>query len=581
MAAPITLSFGGVRPVVAPLPVVNPPPVMLAPTTRIIMPPPRMLLPPSPRGVVPQINLPIPAFVPAPIPIISPRLTIVKELTLRSYQMPWATRAKSILDTGHGYIDTSRMGSGKTYVALWLAKQFNISLLVICPVTMIDVWVQTAREYGVKIVTAISYESLRSQKNHQPKHGLLQRFDSVTEGGVHHVEFVPTEEYVRLCEFGILVVFDEVQRVKNQSAQWKASCAMIRPILDAGTSRWALLSGTPFDKEEHATNLLRLINYVRAHRMYSIDNRTGMFVPEGIQELIDACNFINPAITNTVLSLLPPAKETMKELAYQLYVKVIKAHISGAMPTPDTISAENDVKDGYYLIDKTSELALRQGLGALARATGYDPNKQTVDMKADNIGAVQKALVLIENTKAPDMARVARNILTAIPRSKVIIAINFTTTLDLLKPLLVDYTPLILNGEIKPELRAKTVVAFKENPAVRLLIMNIAVGGVGISLHDTVGDSPRFMLMSPGYKMLDVVQAAGRIYRDGTKSQATVRMFYGQGQNMQETGILAAMAKKTQVLRGTLESDVSQDLILPGDYPKYIEAVPAPIAKAK
>lgn len=499
------------------------------------------------------------------------RLQVVKELVLRPYQVPWATKAEGILRRSHGYIDTSRMGSGKTYVTLHLAKKFGFQLFIVSPVSVMEVWKRTAAEYGVGIVAIISYQSLRSQKNHQPKHGYLQRIDTVTEGNVHQVHFLPTEPYVSLVKRGVLVIFDEIQNIKNNSDQYKACTALLRPVLEGGVSRWGLLSGTPFDKEEHAMNLLRLINYIRAHRMYYVDKETGRFVPEGIQELIDSCLFIDRPRTEAIVALNPPSRHTVSHLAYTLFVEVVKPNISGAMPKPDTIDAVFDVKDGYYKINRESEKMLREGLGDLAAATRYDETRGTVTMQADNIGAVTKALVVIENSKVVDFARVAGSILTSVAGSKVIIAINYTSTIGLLKPLLESFSPLILNGQVKPDMRARIVVAFNNDVNVRLLIMNTMVGGVGISLHDIVGNSPRYMLINPGYKMLDVVQATGRIYRDGTKSAATVRLFYGRGSNMQETGILRAMAKKSQVLMSTLEQDMSEDLVLPGDYPQYME----------
>jgi hypothetical protein len=133
------------------------------------------------------------------------------------------------------------------------------------------------------------------------------------------------------------------------------------------------------------------------------------------------------------------------------------------------------------------------------------------------------------------------------------------------------FLTLILNGEIPPKKRGIIVQAFNENPNQRVLIMNTAVGGVGISLHDTRGDSPRFMLISPSYKLLEVTQAAGRIYRDGTSSDAVVRMFYGDGIAQSETGILTAMANKTKILEGAIDNEGSDALILPGNYETEIE----------
>jgi len=529
--------------------------------------------PPLTLNVIPQARVQaggILNMVPIPTPV--PATVEVKELVLRPWQTAWAERAHNILLRNHGYIDTSRMGSGKTYVTLWLARMFGFRLIIVCPVIMIDVWRRTAAEYEVPVLDIISYQSLRSQKNHQPKHGYLDRHDNITEGGTHQVSFTPSRAYLNLVEQGVMVVCDEIQNIKNNSAQYKACNALLRPIISVGgRSRFGLLSGTPFDKEEHAVNLLKLIGYIRAHRLYNYIRETRELVLEGMQELIDACRFINAQETDRVLSEIPLVKGKMNHLCYVLYTRVIKASISGAMPAPTTIRGQFDVKNGFYNMSADRAEQLRAAIDELAQAVRFNERTGTAEIRADNIGAVTTALVHIENAKVDDFARVATGILTADRRNKVIISVNYTTTIEEIRNLLIMFDPLILNGQIPSVKRGAVVRLFNENPNRRVLIMNTAVGGVGISLHDTTGNAPRFMLMSPSYKLLDITQAAGRIYRDGTLSDAVVRMFYGRGAGGMETNILTAMARKTQVLRGTLEDAVTRDLILAGDYPNEEE----------
>ena len=516
---------------------------------------------------VQQQQVPRPKFV---IPVPERQ---VKELTLFDFQVDWANRAYNILLSNHGYIDTSRMRSGKTYVLLWLAKRFGFRLIVICPVIAESVWRKAAAEYGVEIITVISYQTLRSKKGTQPKHGLLDRYDNVTEGGVRQVHFAPTPAYTELVEQGVMLVCDEIQNIKNNSAQYKACSALVRPIIGGGRSRFALLSGTPFDKEEHAVNLLRLIGYIRAYRLYNYNRQTKELVLEGMQELIDACRFINTEETNRVLTEIPQVAKQMNHLAYILYIRVVKTGISGAMAAPTDARGTYDVKNGLYNMTALRGRQLEDAIAELARVTRYNAGAGTAELAADNIGAVTTAMMHIENAKVDDFARVTTGIIMDAPQNKVIVCLNYTSTIDALKTLLIMYNPLILNGATPAKKRAGIVNDFNENPARRILIMNTAVGGVGISLYVPYPNSPRFMLMSPSYKLLDNTQAAARIYGPGMISNATVRMFYGRGVGIHETSILDALARKTQVLKGTLEDVVTRDLILPGDYETETEIV--------
>lgn len=545
---------------------------------------PHVQIPLIPVPVVREQNVRSPGIAPAQntgLGLVKPQTTLTlnvkiaaKDVTLRPSQVQWAARAYNILLRNHGYIDTSRMGSGKTYVVLWLAKQFGFRLLIVCPVIMIEVWKRTAAEYGVEIIDAISYQTLRSQKNHQPKHGYLERYDNVTEGGTRQVNFIATKGYTDLIEHGAFVIFDEIQNIKNNSDQYKACNALIRPILTAGgKSRFGLLSGTPFDKEEHAVNLLKLIGYIRAHRLYHYDRTTREIILEGMQELIDVCRFIDATETDRVMADIPVVKGKMNHMCYSLYTRVVKANISGAMSAPTTINGRFDVKNGFYRMTGERAQELQDAINELAAAVRFNERTGAAEIRADNIGAVTTALVHIENSKIDDFARVVTRTLENNPNNKGIVCVNYTSSVEGIANLLIFYNPLILTGKIPAVKRAAIIRTFNESINHRVLIMNTAVGGVGISLHDTIGNSPRFMFISPSYKLIELAQAAGRIYRDNTQSDATIRMFYGDGDGGRETGILTAMARKTQILKGTLDDNVLREIVLPGDYEAEIEPV--------
>jgi len=593
MPKPLITPFAMPKPLVTP--VTMPQPLVVTPVRSPIVAMPRPGI--TPNVVRPQLFTPIngtgtqiplmpqPRAGPTPFPVFLPtpaakvkiqpviqNVMIKDEVVLRPWQVEWATKARDVLLRTHGYIDTSRMRSGKSYIAMWLAKLFGFRILLVCPVGAMPDWQKACYEYNVELVDIISYQSLRGVKGHTLNHAWLSRIDTVTQGGMKHLNFVTTQTYRQLIDEGILLICDEVQNIKNNSAQYKACNALIRPIIDGGgRSRFGLLSGTLFDKEEHAINLLRLIGYIRAEKMYHIHAGTRELVPEGIQELIDACRFIDANTTNAVLAEIPMSKKTMAHLTYTLYIRVIKASISGAMSPPENIGVDFDVKNGFYNITGNNAAILAQGVQDLARAARFEAGAGTVDIRGEKLGAVTTALTVIESAKTYDMARIGTEILTNDENAKVIFCVNYTQSITDIANLMVMYRPLILNGKIPGKKRGAIVDAFNNDPQYRVLIMNLDVGGVGISLFDTRGDSPRHMLMSPGYKLLSHTQAAARIYGPDARSTAYVRMFYGKGAGEIETKILDALARKSQVLKGTLEENVAQRLILPGNYPSIME----------
>jgi hypothetical protein len=77
------------------------------------------------------------------------------------------------------------------------------------------------------------------------------------------------------------------------------------------------------------------------------------------------------------------------------------------------------------------------------------------------------------------------------------------------------------------------------------------------------------MLISPSYNLSDIAQAATRIYRDGLKSKATIRIFYSKITGPLEVRMRESLATKTGVLGGIIEYDPT--ILLPGDYESEIE----------
>jgi len=555
-----------VTPNIFPVPKIVPP--ILSIVTPNIFPVPKIaqLVPPILSIVTPNI-FPVPKIA----QLVPPILT--KELTLRPWQVEWSKKSKQILSQNTGYIDTSRMGSGKTYIVLWLAKQFNLKLFIICPLIMIDVWTQVASEYNIEISFIINYESLRSVKGCQPKHCFLNRYDNYDQENKHEVSFEPTKEFQKLLSEGILLICDETQRIKNYSDQYKACNALVNAIINSrGKSKFGLLSGTPFEKEKHAGNMLKLLGYIKSDKLYTYDRSTRQIVLKGMQELINRCKHINPTKTQQIIVEVGIEKSQMFLLCYELYKNIIKEKLSGAMEAVGNIEGSFDVGNGFYNISPHKINELQEGISELMRVSGFNEKTNTFNTPKTFSGAITNALLKIERAKTYDMGRVAMSILKADIKNKVIICINYINDKSGLSELiqrLRGYDPLILIGSIKNNERTEVIKNFNNNKDSRVLIMNTAIGGVGISLHDTKGDAPRFMLISPSYKLLDLAQAAGRIYRDGTISDANIRMFYGKD-NI-ENKIIQALGRGTEVLKGTLEDFMQNVLFLPGDYPSFIE----------
>lgn len=499
----------------------------------------------------------------------------IEELKLRPWQEPWGARARDILMKYHGYCDTSEMGAGKTCLALWLAKQFNFRIMVVCPKTVKSGWVNKAALYGVEIVKDTegkpfvhTYEKLASTKGNQPKHGFLTRIDHKTEGGIEQVSFGTTEKYRNILDQGVLLVLDEIHKIKNATLGYKACSVLMECLIGrGGTSRYALIGGTPLDDVPQAVHRLRLIGFIQSPRLYFPDPTTGALRLEGLQELINVCNNMDLMKTQEIVATHSPIRKTkINKLCHDLYCQVVKKTIIGAMVRPQE-EGVFDIKNGFYKIDPIHQKKYEKAIADLVTATGYDEATGEIKpMPANGLGLLTKSLVAIENVSAPDMARVTTKILQTVAGSKVILGVNYTTSIVELAKFLIMYSPIIFYGDTKEKDREILVHKFNTDPKCRVFIMNTKVGGVGIDLHDTVGNAPRYMLLSPSYHMIDIAQATYRINRDGAIGPRVVRMFYGKGFGKTQSNILTKLSMRSGFTKEGLDPAVAAVIKLPCDY---------------
>lgn len=502
-------------------------------------------------------------------------LTRKEKIYLKENQVPHVEKLEAILSSHYCAFDMSMMGAGKTYTTSELSLRLEFEhMVVICPASVESKW-RNMVDYGINLRHVISYDSLRSKKGKQPKHGLLERKDTLILNKKGEPEkgvlFTPTKDLIEMINEGLFIVFDEAQKFKNKNDVWHACQAMSTAVLkNGGTSRFILLSGTPFDKEEHAIHMMKMMGFIRAPKLYVYDNEDRVLRLYGAQELIDYCNMIDVDATRSYLKYHPFTKENVKDNCYDMFQKIIKPAITAAMPSP---RLDIDCKNGYYkILNKEDSDALKAGIASLGYAARFNENTGRTEVTGNSFGAIQLALASIEKSKLNDMARIARQQLESNPKCKVAIFLNFKKdSIYKMADLLSDYNPIIYNGDVQKNKRAELAAKFQEpNTKYRLFLGNVLTCSTGIDLDDKHGDYPRFAFASADYKINDLHQLTRRFVRLDTKSIATFRFFYGQI-GRKEMSILNALAKKAKVMEDTLEGQKSEGVQFPGQYSDDVE----------
>ena len=498
---------------------------------------------------------------------------------MKDTQIEWANRAKQILINFNGYIDTSQMGTGKTFIALWLAKELKLKLLIICPKILINIWKTEAERYGIETVDVLTYGKLASIKTKQPKHGFLIRSDENNK-----VRFRATDLYRKIVNEGILLIFDEFHMIKKSKvAKTEASHALIDVIVSTiSKSKYGVLSATPLENDIFIFNFLKLIGFIK----HDISDGSKI----AINEFISNCQKIDDFATNKIVRKYMNYNADLKiriKLAKELYTDIVKPRISGSIKKLN-IAYKLDLKNGLYNINSFVLENLKTAIRKLRYITSKQKIKKNDDVKKDNLkkdenenkndenlvspytqndvepekhqilAEINKLLRKIELYKIIDIARVSSDILSN-PNNKLVICLNFIKSIEIIATILKEYKPLILIGSIKSTTeRDRIINNFNNNPSNRLLIINIKMS-IGINLQDNVGDKPRYMLISPNYDILSIIQSTGRIYRQDTKSNTYIRVFYSK--QVPEYSVMTSLTTKSSNIKSYINDPENINLL--------------------
>ena len=480
-------------------------------------------------------------------------------------------------------INNSVMGTGKTPVTCKLAQlpQFDL-LLVICPANICWIWYDHEEKYGLNIIV-LSYETLSSSVNQQPKHDFLTRCDDdeeeeetdrdhdsdydEDEKEVTKKIFEVTQEFKKICKKGVLLVADEFHRLKNKNSRYMAFKALTDYIYkkkDTGDSKILLLSGSPFSEKEHTSNIMQLINIIQDDNMFKYIKSEQRLILSGMKELLKYCKNKNPEVTENILIDNSLTHKTVYDIAFLLYINIVQKYIVTAMPSP-VLKSNLYCYNAYFNMTESESKKLNKSI-SLVKSSSV--NKEKV---SDNDVALTTALRLKQIDKICIYARIAKILLERDETNKVCIFLDFDDPINNLEKALEDYDPILVTGKTNKHERPIIIKKFQEaNTKSRLLIFNTAVGCEGISLDDTDGRFKRFILVEPSFYILRMHQLTRRFLRVNTKSDTIMYCVYGNC-GINETNIINSLARKTNVMKETLKLQVSEGIVFPGDYEQLSE----------
>jgi superfamily II DNA or RNA helicase len=465
-------------------------------------------------------------------------------------------------------LDTSLMGSGKTYTSCALAKDLNVNLTVFSlPNTLVN-WQNACNHFGIKLERLTFYpynEFLRKEKRFFKKLDVVDETRHTIEEQSTHYQV--DENWIDTVQKGTLLILDECHFLKNVSGRSSLAIQLSQALFKHNIrerSYVLCLSATPFDKIEHTVRLARVFNIITKRNLtttipggYSYSIRY-----EGLQELIDYCenNYIGekPKIKNY------HGEHQAQRIAYEYIIKMLKPMLFCAMPNIQLTFKADTINYFCNLHSITDLKYVENGVALLERAIKLYETKGETLSASEALSNIQQGLTNIEKGKITIFINQAKQSLKLNPNMKVIIMLNYRDTIKHVAEGLKEFNPLVINGKTPMDKRPDMIANFqKPDTKYRVLICNLQILAQGLDLDDKNGNFPRKMFISPSYYVCNLHQATGRVLRSDTKSQPIIRFIYVAEVN-KELDLLNRLAKKSQMIQSGLKYKV----LLPGDYPQ-------------
>jgi superfamily II DNA or RNA helicase len=396
--------------------------------------------------------------------------------TLYPRQEQHVDRLLSVLSTYGSVLDSSETGTGKTVCGAEIASRANGSVIVVCPKAVIPSWQRELADRGVK-ADVINYEKLRTGKT---KFGKWQNRKWVWT--------IPPS----------LIIFDEAHKcsgvgtqnskmlieAKDRHAVLMLSATIANNPLQMRAAGWVLGSHM-------------LGNFWQwCFKLGCVKNRWNGVEFAGNESHIRA---LATSISHRC------ARMTTAELA---------DHFTETQIITEPLAFGDEIEAIYEEMEKE--------LAELEETAKDDSKNKAAQTLVTQLRARQR----VELLKVPVMIEMVRDLLAE--GKSIAVFVNFKATLEALSCKLSDVALAWIHGDQNAEGRQLNIDNF-QNDHSRVILCQIAAGGVGVSLHDVTGKHPRAAIISPSWNEKDILQVIGRVHRAGGKTPSMQRILFASG----------------------------------------------------
>jgi len=447
------------------------------------------------------------------------RLPKLTNVTYRDYQKEGVKWLKYLYDNNFGGCLADDMGLGKTLQAIALLSSIYPKVkkpsLIIMPRSLLTNWKNELEKFSPNLSFYIYYETSRDIEEAK-KHQLILTTYALVRNDI---------ESLRAAKFDTIIL-DESQNIKNVES--KISKAVM--LLEA-KHKFAL-SGTPVEN-----SLFELFSLFR-------------FINQGMFSTLQ--NFKNDYVVPIQADANEDVAKVLKAKISPFLLRRLKQDVLKDLPQKQeqVVFVEMDVKHKKFYDEKRAYY--KQMLDQQIETNGIESSKFMILQAFNDLRQIASAPELksdntIRSSKIEELFEMLEEIL--LNNHKVLIFANYLGSLDLIsqKAGELGYERLLMTGSTRN--RQDLVDKFQNDKNIKLFLMTLKVGGVGLNL--TAADY--VIIFDPWWNEAAENQAIDRAHRMGQKNRVFAYKMITKGTI--EEKILALQTQKKDMT----------DMIISGD----------------
>lgn len=446
--------------------------------------------------------------------------TTINTTGLLERQVP---HVQTLVDSLHlnGYaIDLSDTGTGKTYASCGIAREMAVPFFIICPKIVIPSWTGVLKEFNIRAVDIKNYEALiRGGKNSIYTEWVKEKTGKMGVDGK-----ALTTDRLRFnskIPKNALIIFDESHKCKSLDS---STSELLMTAKEQGFKTLQVSASAATNPIEmkalgYATDLHNHYNHNEFKRMFAkahgVEWRAGKCGGMTFDPTHPDCQAAMKSIHDKLFNV--------KKCASRLTTEDMKEHFGDN----HVIAEMLDMGVNTTKINTAYRMMERELAALDERSSNYSGHIFAVMMKARRQTELLKVPTYVE--------AIEESIRTG---KSAAIFFNFNESIDACVKLLerkyrtpkmirlgTDLGISTIRGGQTAKARQQCIEDFQSDDA-RIIVCNIAAGGVGVSLHDLNGDYPRDSFISPNYSPIQLHQALGRIYRANHKTDCVQKILF-------------------------------------------------------